>query len=123
MVWMYHEEQLNPQYFVKVGELVVPAVVNGTRLNVTFDVYVLPHTGFSDGWVGVYYVPEVQLLGNVSLPLGYMVKESVSFAQKIFPSLNANSYYLNAIQLGMEFNNDNGTAKLGYVLYGWSFVV
>lgn len=120
MVWMYHEEKIASNYFVEVGNLTVEAVVNGSIKNVTFTVYVLPHTGSANGWVGVYYVSDEQLLGNVSLPLSYMIKESVHFAAKVFPSLSQDRYYLDAIQVGMEFDNDQqGTALLGYRLYGW----
>ena len=120
MVWMYHEEKIASNYFVEVGNLTVEAVVNGSVRNVTFTVYVLPHTGSANGWVGVYYVSDEQLLGNVSLPLSYMVKESVHFAAKVFPSLSQDEYYLDAIQVGMEFDNDQqGNAVLGYRLYGW----
>ena len=120
MVWMYHEEGIPSSYFVKVGDLSVEAVINGTVRNVSFTVYVLPHTGSPNGWIGVYYVSDQQLEGNVSLPLSYMIKQSVYFASEVFPNLSPDQYYLDAIQVGMEFNNDSqGVAQLGYELYGW----
>ncbi|QGR19734.1 GH12 family glycosyl hydrolase domain-containing protein [Stygiolobus azoricus] len=123
MVWMYHEENISSQYFVKVGNVTVTAIINGSMENVIFDVYVLPHTGSSDGWIGVYYVSQEQLEGDITLPLSYLIKQSVYFASKIFPSLSPSQYYLNAIQVGMEFNNDpQGNANLGYELYGWYLI-
>ena len=120
MVWMYHEENVSSNYFVEVGDLSVEAVINGTVRNVSFTVYVLPHTGSANGWIGVYYVSDQQLEGNVSLPLSYMIEQSVRFAGKVFPNLSPGEYYLDAIQVGMEFDNDlQGVAQLGYELYGW----
>lgn len=124
MIWMYHEENIssNP-YFVKEGNVTVTAIINGSMENVTFTVYVLPHTGSSNGWVGVYYVSQQQLEGDIALPLSYLIKQSVYFASKIFPSLSPSQYYLNAIQVGMEFDNDpQGNANLGYELYGWYLI-
>ena len=96
------------------------AFINGSLENETFTLYVLPHTGSANGWIGVYYVSQKELEGNISLPLSYLIKQSVNFASKVFPSLSSSQYYLNAIQVGMEFNNDpQGNAKLGYELYRW----
>ncbi|BCU69945.1 hypothetical protein [Stygiolobus caldivivus] len=120
MVWMYHEEDITSQYFLKEGSVTVTAVINGSVENESFTVYVLPHTGSAGGWVGVYYVSQNELEGNVSLPLSYFIKQSVYFAGKVFPTLSPAQYYLDAIQVGMEFNNTpQGIAKLGYTLYGW----
>jgi len=120
MVWMYHEENISSPYFLRVGDLTVPALVNGAWENITFIVYVLSHTGSPNGWVGVYYVSGEQLVGNVSLPLSYLIIQSINFADKVFPNLSPTQYYLDAIQVGMEFNNNpEGYADLGYRLYGW----
>ncbi|PVU69150.1 hypothetical protein DDW09_04885 [Sulfolobus sp. SCGC AB-777_L09] len=119
MIWMYHEENISSQYFVEEGALTVQAIVNGSKENVTFTVYVLPHTGSSNGWIGVYYVSNEDLEGNVTLPLSYLIIHSFYFIDKVFPSLSASEYYLDAIQVGMEFNDENGYADLGYSLYGW----
>jgi len=120
MIWMYHEENISSSYFIREGNVTVTAVINGSIENETFTVYVLPHTGSGNGWIGVYYVSQKELEGNISLPLSYLIKQSVNFASKVFPSLFLSQYYLNAIQVGMEFNSDpQGNAKLGYELYGW----
>jgi hypothetical protein len=117
---MYHEENISSPYFLKVGNLTVPALVNGAWENITFIVYVLSHTGSPNGWVGVYYVSGEQLVGNVSLPLSYLIIQSINFADKVFPNLSPTQYYLDAIQVGMEFNNNpEEYADLGYRLYGW----
>jgi len=117
---MYHEENISSSYLIREGNVTVTAVINGSIENETFTIYVLPHTGSANGWIGVYYVSQKELEGNISLPLSYLIKQSVNFASKVFPSLFLSQYYLNAIQVGMEFNNDpQGNAKLGYELYGW----
>jgi len=119
MIWIYHEENISSRYFVEEGRLTVQATVNGSEENVTFTVYVLPHTGSSNGWIGVYYVSDKNLKGNITLPLSYLIIRSIYFVDKVFPSLSASEYYLDAIQVGMEFNDENGYADLGYALYGW----
>ncbi len=118
MVWLYHNETLS-SYFVHEGELQVPIVVNGTTIVDNFSVYVLPHTGSANGWIGVYYVSEEQLEGNVTVPLSQLIVESFAFIGKVFPSLSASQYYLDAIQVGMEFNDSGGSVYAGYTLYSW----
>ncbi len=119
MVWMYHEENISNPYFIKEGNITVQAIINGSETNVAFTVYVLPHTGSSNGWVGVYYVSSKDLEGDVSLPLSYFIITSFTFIDKVFPSLSPSQYYLDAMQLGMEFNDKNGYVNLGYILYYW----
>lgn len=118
MIWLYHNETLT-HYFVYEGEIQVPIVVNGTVMEDNFSVYVLPHTGSTNGWIGVYYVSEKQLKGNVTVPLSQLIKNSSTFIDKIFPNISASQYYLNAIQVGMEFNDINGSVNAGYTLYSW----
>jgi len=38
-------------------------------------------------------------------------------APKSFLSLSASKYYLDTLEVGMEFNDENGYADLGYILY------
>jgi hypothetical protein len=80
MIWMYHKENISSSYFVREGNVTITAVINGSIENETFTVYVLPHTGSTNGWIGVYYVSQKELEGNVSLPLSYLIKQSVNFA-------------------------------------------
>ena len=54
------------------------------------------------------------MVGNVSLPLSYLIIQSINFTDKVFPNLSPTQYYLDAIQVGMEFNNPEGYADLGY---------
>ncbi|MEJ2771731.1 MULTISPECIES: hypothetical protein [unclassified Stygiolobus] len=49
------------------------AFINGSLENETFTLYVLPHTGSANGWIGVYYVSQKELEGNISLPLSYLI--------------------------------------------------
>ena len=58
-------------------------------------------------------------MGNVSLLLSYLIIQSINFTDKVFPNLSPTQYYLDAIQVGMEFNNPEGYADLSYRLYGW----
>ncbi|MUM65651.1 hypothetical protein D1867_10445 [Acidianus infernus] len=118
MIWLYHNETLS-SYFIKVGEVQVPICVNGSKITCTFTVYILPHTGSSNGWIGVYYLSNQNLEGKVSIPLTFFIKDEFQWINKIFPTINESSYYLDAIQVGMEFNDYNGIAQLGYTLYCW----
>ncbi|BBG25044.1 hypothetical protein IC006_2379 [Sulfuracidifex tepidarius] len=124
MIWLYHQEEITSKYFVNEGTFTVPGVVNGTPENMTFSVYVLPHTGSGDGWIGVYYVSQQEMEGKVTVPLTTMVQGSFPFMEKIFKNMNESTYYLDAVQVGMEFNNDSaGTALMGYSLYNWTIQV
>jgi hypothetical protein len=118
MVWLHHNETLS-SYLVYEGEVQVPVVVNGTLVEDNFSVYVLPHTGSANGWIGVYYVSGLQLEGNVTVPLSQLIVESFTFIDKVFPSISASEYYLDAIQVGMEFNDVDGSVFAGYTLYSW----
>jgi hypothetical protein len=40
-------------------------------------------------------------------------------APKGYLSLSASKYYLDAIGVGIKFNDENGYADLGYTLYRW----
>ncbi len=124
MIWLYHQEEITSKYFVNEGNFTVQGIVNGTPENLTFAVYVLPHTGSGDGWIGVYYVSQQEMEGKVTVPLTTMVQSSFPFMEKIFHNLDENSYYLDGIQVGMEFNNDSvGTSLMGYSLYNWTIQV
>ncbi|MUN29067.1 GH12 family glycosyl hydrolase domain-containing protein [Sulfuracidifex metallicus] len=124
MIWLYHQEEITSSYFKYEGSFVVPSIVNGSHENLNFSVYILPHTGSGDGWIGVYYVSQQQLEGKVTVPLTTMVQENFSFMGKVFRNLNESEYYLDAVQVGMEFNNDStGTSIMGYSLYNWTMQV
>jgi hypothetical protein len=123
MIWLYHNETLS-SYFVKTGVLSENIIVNGSLVRDNFTVYILPHTGSANGWIGVYYVSQLQLQGGkVTSPLSQMIKNSFNYIQHIFPNLSFSSYYLNAIQVGMEFNDVNGKVNIGYTLYNWDITI
>ncbi len=119
MIWLYHQSNITSSYFIKEGELNVTIYVNGTRLIDTFVIYVLPHTGSSSGWIGVYFLSEKNLEGAVKIPLSLFIENEFEYIEKVFPQVSKQSYYLDAIQVGMEFNDINGSANLGYMLYSW----
>ncbi|TRM75684.1 hypothetical protein DJ532_09570 [Sulfolobus sp. A20-N-F8] len=118
MIWLYHNETLS-NYFIYEGQVQATLVVNGTPLEDNFSVYVIPHTGSANGWIGVYFLSEIQLEGNVTVPLSELIEGSFSFIQKVFPNITLEGYYLDAIQVGMEFNDVNGSVLAGYTLYNW----
>ena len=97
----------------------VPIYVNGSEITCTFTAYILPHTGSSNGWIGAYYLSNKSLEGKVSIPLTFFIKDEFQWIDKIFPTVNESSYYLDGIQVGMEFNDYDGIAELGYTLYCW----
>ncbi len=124
MIWLYHQANITSKYYVYEGEITERAIVNGTEMNLTFSVYVLSHTGSSNGWIGVYYLSHQQLEGEVGVPLTDMIQASFHFIDRVFPNLNESSFYLDAIQAGMEFSNDiTGTAVMGYSLYNWTIQI
>ena len=53
-------------------------------------------------------------------PLSGLIRNSFNFIDRVYSSISPSNYYLDAIQLGMEFNDNNGTAILGYTLYYWA---
>lgn len=126
MIWMYWSGNLseNP-YFVHAGTLNIPTIVNGSVYNYTFQVYVLPRTGSSTGWVGVYFLSPIQKLeGEVGIPIAYVLKNLGSFTTYAGLDFNGSQFYLDAIQVGMEFdNNSNGYSNLGYNLYSWKIEI
>ena len=124
MVWLYHEATVagNP-YFVPEGQVEVPVVVNGTPVEEAFYVYVLPHTGSATGWIGVYYLSATNLTGNVTVPLSQLIEEAPLYAKRVFGWLDTGDYYLDAIQVGMEFNDVGGRVEAGYTLWNWTLEV
>ncbi|MCY0868398.1 MAG: hypothetical protein OWQ48_04105 [Desulfurococcus sp.] len=123
MIWLHHQGEALPPPFIKMGEVQVPIYVNGSRTTWTFTVYVLPHTGSPTGWIGVYYLSNKNLEGEVSIPLTFFIKDEFRWINKVFPEINESQYYLNSINVGMEFNDINGRVELGYTLYEWSMTV
>ncbi|BDC17886.1 hypothetical protein [Acidianus sp. HS-5] len=117
MIWLYHNESLS-SYFIKEGEVEVTLCINGTSVKCVFTVYILPHTGSSNGWIGVYYLSHKNLEGKVSIPLTFFIKNEFQWINKVF-EINESSYYLDGVQVGMEFNDYQVTAELGYTLYCW----
>jgi|ECHnycMinimDraft_1075156.scaffolds.fasta_scaffold03321_1 hypothetical protein len=127
MIWLFHQGNLNgTPYFIYEGEVNVTVKVNGTPMEDTFSVYVLPHTGNANGWIGVYYLSSRQLEGKVEIPLTFFVKDEFRVIGKVFSSLSPPQYYLDAVQVGMEFNDawnpltGVDSALMGYTLYSWS---
>jgi len=124
MIWLYAEQNLaGKKYFVNTGTVSVDALVNGTKTTLDFDVYVLPHTGSSDGWIGVYYQPQNPIMqGDVILPLSAMIPDVFAAINKVFSGgIYIGDYYLNGIQIGMEFNTVANGVTVGYTLNNWSF--
>lgn len=121
MIWMYWQENItNNPYFVYAGTMRIPTLINGTIENLTWSVYVLPRTGSANGWTSIYFLSPEPLEGQVGIPIAYILKNMGPYLSKAGVTIyNPNTYYLDAIQVGMEFNDDNGVANLGYILYSW----
>ncbi|AHC52035.1 cellulase [Sulfolobus acidocaldarius SUSAZ] len=123
MIWLYYNETLS-QYFVKAGVIRESIVVNGTMIQDNFTVYILPHTGSVNGWIGVYYISQLELpAGNVTIPMSSLIKDSFNYVRGVFPDLQTSAYYLCAIQVGMEFNDIHGVVNVGYTLYNWTMTI
>ncbi|BBL45550.1 glycoside hydrolase family protein [Nanobdella aerobiophila] len=50
------------------------------------------------------------------------ILDSLNYSKNVFKNFNEYNYYLDVIQIGMEFNDINGTVNLGYKLYNWNFI-
>ncbi|TRM79750.1 hypothetical protein DJ531_13265, partial [Sulfolobus sp. A20-N-F6] len=123
MIWLYHESNITSPFFIKEGNVTVTIEVNGTKENDTFLVYVLPHTGSASGWIGVYYLSEKNLEGEVEIPLNFFLNNEFFFINKVFPQIYEKTFYLDAIQIGMEFNDNHGNAQMGFNLYSWDLTI
>ncbi|WP_238842083.1 GH12 family glycosyl hydrolase domain-containing protein [Sulfolobus sp. E11-6] len=126
MIWMNWQENITKgdPYIVSVGSLQIPTLVNGTIENLTWSVYVLPRTGSANGWTSIYFLSPRHLEGQIGIPIAYVLKNMGSYLEKAGVSIyNPNTYYLDAIQVGMEFNDTNGVANLGYNLYSWYIMI
>ncbi|QXJ29154.1 Extracellular endo-1,4-beta-glucanase [Saccharolobus shibatae B12] len=122
MIWMNWQENITKgdPYMLSVGSIQIPTLINGTVENLTWSVYVLPRTGSANGWTSIYFLSPKQLEGQIGIPIAYVLKNMGSYLEKARVSIyNLNTYYLDAIQVGMEFNDTNGIANLGYNLYSW----
>ncbi|BCS93592.1 GH12 family glycosyl hydrolase domain-containing protein [Metallosphaera javensis (ex Sakai et al. 2022)] len=119
MIWMYGSDYITQnKYFIFTGYMTFPVLVNGTLKNMSWAVYVLPRTGSATGWTGVYLLPPQNLQGTVGIPITHVLQNLNPYLQRANVNYNE-SYYLDAIQVGMEFNDSSGTADLGYTLYSW----
>ncbi|AWR98165.1 cellulase [Acidianus sulfidivorans JP7] len=127
MIWMNWNENITAgdPYMVPVGTMNIPTLINGSIQNLTWSVYVLPRTGSASGWTSIYFLSPQKLTGEVGVPIAYILKNMGSYLEKAGVSIyNPDTYYLDAIQVGMEFNNDSsGAADLGYTLYSWTIEI
>ncbi|ADX81710.1 GH12 family glycosyl hydrolase domain-containing protein [Saccharolobus islandicus] len=122
MIWMYWSENLSHvPYFIYVGNMTIPTLINGKIENLSWEVYVLPRTGSANGWTGVYFLsPLKEREVECGVPIAYILKNMGQFIENAGMNVyNPNTYYLDAIQVGMEFSDNHGTAIMGYYLYSW----
>lgn len=122
MIWMYWNENLsNAPYFVYVGNFTIPTLINGHADNLSWEVYVLPRTGSASGWTSIYFLSPVKLSrGQFGVPMDYILKNMRPYLDKAGVNIyNPDIYYLDAIQVGMEFSDHQGNVTAGYNLYLW----
>lgn len=122
MIWLYwHENFSSNKYMIYTGKMTIPVEVNGVLEQMNSSVYVLPRTGSANGWTGVYILAPQNLQGSIGVPITYILKNMSTYLRKVNIKIyNTSTYYLDAIQVGMEFNDTAGTADLGYSLYSWN---
>ncbi|MDP7975611.1 MAG: GH12 family glycosyl hydrolase domain-containing protein [Thermoprotei archaeon] len=130
MIWMYSQSPGLSQPFVNVGTVSAPTIINGTTVTAQYQVYVLPHTGSATGWAGVYFVLEYPSAGGVARgEVGVPVKDLLEDISSLLPKVglsfyNPSTYYLNAIQVGMEtYYSATNSLVAGYTLYSWKVVI
>jgi len=120
MIWFIHQGTLGPP-FLHLGTLKEEVRWHHQPVPVSFAVYLLPHTGSASGWVGIYLLADQELVGTLTLPLTSMIQAIFPYLEQVFPQLTPQTYLLDAIQVGMEFNPDaQGQVDLGYTLRRWS---
>lgn len=119
MFWMWYTQNLSHvRYYAYEGTLDIPTFLNGTLENYPWSVYVLNYS--ADGWTLMVFTSSRQLQGSVGIPIGWVLKESTQFLYNQGWRASLSAYYLDAIQVGMEFNNaPNGSVDVGYNLYQW----
>ncbi len=130
MIWMYSQSPELSQPFLNVGTVSAPTIINGTRVTAQYQVYVLPHTGSATGWAGVYFVlkyPSVggMARGEVGVPIKTLLEDISSLLPKAgLTFYSPNTYYLNAIQVGMEtYYSATNSLIAGYTLYSWKVII
>lgn len=122
MIWMYWNENLTSNhYFVYVGNMAIPTLINGTYKDLEWEVYILPRTGSPSGWTGIYILsPLRHEEGVIGVPIKTILMNIKPYLEKAgIDNYDPSKYYLDAIQVGMEFNDNQGNADLGYTLYYW----
>ncbi|WP_297514510.1 cellulase family glycosylhydrolase [Thermococcus sp.] len=105
MIWLYYDG-LQPAGS-KVGEIMVPILLNGKEKNVTFEVW----TG-NIGWEYIAFRIKTPIkAGNVTLPYGPFI----SVAMNITSLKDYSSLYLEDVEVGTEFGSpDTKSAKLNW---------
>jgi hypothetical protein len=117
MIYLYHNiSQNGQQYFVYLGTQPFEAIVDGQEVSIPFRVIVLPRTGSSNGWIGVYFVPAFRLPPNLSITL-INVNNILNYAYTVATQYGATgTYYLNSIRLGGEITpSNNQNLSLSYI--------
>ncbi|BCU67789.1 hypothetical protein HS7_12260 [Sulfolobales archaeon HS-7] len=120
MFWMYYTENLSrAPYYQYAGSITLTDYINGTKTPISWNVWVLNVSG--GGWTLVVFTPKIPLYsGEFEIPVGIALKQlSVILESKAGWKDSILHYYLDAIQVGMEINNQNGVAVGGYHLYSW----
>lgn len=103
MVWLSWSNVTPPGYLARVVE--IPAVVNGTRRALKWEVRVIPQTGA--GWAYIAFLPQQPIeRGAVALNLTLFIHYSLSVLQELQPDRWHSRYteelYLTSIELGSE---------------------
>jgi hypothetical protein len=120
MIWLYYEQDISQlKYYQKVGVLSIPTYINSTYRILNLQVWLLNYS--AGGWaLVILQLPEPISSGKISLPISTILKSLDSFLIGWKESVTE-SYYLNAIQFGMEFDGDN--VNLGYYLYSFQIFI
>lgn len=126
MVWFYSSQNLSgAPYFTQGPTLDIPTLINSSVQEVPYKVYILNYSG--GGWTLVVFQSEEQLKqGQVGVPLGRILSQEVPEVLGSYAGWKGNlqGYYLDAIQVGEEFNTvQGGSVDVGYDLYSWYVTV
>jgi hypothetical protein len=127
MLWMFANESLQSQrYWIDAGDVSVPTSIlsNETMIggNMTYAVFILPHTGGASGWSLIIFIPEFNEYhglwsGTYSINLNGLLSNAVSELGRM--GLIGDTLYLNAIQVGLESYPNKGNISVGYHIYSW----
>ncbi|MGC9071298.1 MAG: hypothetical protein ACP5HK_01170 [Acidilobus sp.] len=132
MVWMYANQSLQGvPYWVMWRPVTVPSIINGSPMNLTYQVFILPRNGGPSGWMLIVLIPELNYYdgsyhgitaGEFGVNLGDLVNATVNVVGQFNGTQWETGLYLSVIQLGAEIDAPEGNMVMNFTINYWYFV-